>query len=447
MTNRPDLGSALALAFSLSLVACGTNEAGPPTVADTKADALVEEDGVESGLPPLDAAACPTVTGDEAPRSFSRDYVPLASGSIEQDKAFYLATVLEQAPGVMDAIATDATLAAIAKDRDARFRTAASTCDGKLACIVEALSWKDVDADAAADALVARLVSAGILDLVVRAHLRPSGMFNLHAADADDVLVRDAFHDTVVAWNGALSSIGGEPTAEKIAAAMRAAAADNPSPLPFHRPIQIVVLAMLSAAGRDEATRYEPLMKGQNAKALARIPGIDFGAFPFVAIVVPGLGPNTLDTPLSEGGRDRCDLAAERFAAKLAPLIVLSGGHVHPDRTPYSEAIEMKKYLMITRGIPEDALLVDPHARHTTTNLRNVSRLFFRSGVPIDRPALVTTDLGQTLYMQATGFPIRNDKELGYRPWRVLFQLSSFDTCLVPTRLSLQADGRDPLDP
>jgi hypothetical protein len=107
----------------------------------------------------------------------------------------------------------------------------------------------------------------------------------------------------------------------------------------------------------------------------------------------------------------------------------------------------MKKYLMKVRGIPEDALLVDPHARHTTTNLRNVSRLFLRHGVPIDRPALVTTDLGQTLYIQTTGFPLRNDKELGYRPWRVLFQLSSFDTCLVPTRLSLHADGRDPLDP
>jgi uncharacterized SAM-binding protein YcdF (DUF218 family) len=32
----------------------------------------------------------------------------------------------------------------------------------------------------------------------------------------------------------------------------------------------------------------------------------------------------------------------------------------------------MKRQLVALFGIPESAILVDPHARHTTTNLRNV---------------------------------------------------------------------------
>ncbi len=155
-------------------------------------------------------------------------------------------------------------------------------------------------------------------------------------------------------------------------------------------------------------TRYEPLVTSENQKALAALATIDWKAFPFAAILVPGLGPVTLDTPLSEGGRLRCDYARARFDKKLAPLIVLSGGHVHPDRTPYSEAIEMKKYLR-AQGVPESALLVDPHARHTTTNLRNVGRILLRAGVA---PASGTTARHvrpevQTLYMSGSGFSKR----------------------------------------
>ena len=439
------------VALALAVTGCEAKDSAPAVV---DSGAFVDDDaGIDAALPPLDPAACPKVTGDEAPLTFARDYVPLVQpgasslAPIETDKAFYLFTVLERAAGVDAVLAADATLAAIATDREARFRNAVDSCPGDLACVSAAVTWSDADAQAAANALVVALKAAGLLDVVVHDHLRPSGMFNLHAADSDEAMVHDAFVDTIAALNGTLSSVGPQATPDALSSVLRSFADAYRPPLRFHRPLLLAALAAMSAAVRDEAARYEPLAKLENAKAIARIPTIDFGAFPFAAIIVPGLGPNSLDTPLSDGGRDRCDLAAARFAAKLAPLIVLSGGHVHPDRTPYSEAIEMKKYLMSAHGIAEDAILVDPHARHTTTNLRNVSRLFFRYGMPIDRPSLVTTDLGQTLYMQTTGFPLRNDTELGYRPWRVLFTLSSNDTCFVPTKMSLHADGRDPLDP
>src|SRR5262249_4741030 len=153
-----------------------------------------------------------------------------------------------------------------------------------------------------------------------------------------------------------------------------------------------VVLAALAEQKRDEAARYEPLAQGENRAALERIPNIDWPTYPYSLILVPGQGPTSLDVPLDPGGQYRCDLAVDRYHARLAPLIAVSGGHVHPDRTPYSEAIQMKQYLMTMKGIPEDAILVDPHARHTTTNLRNVSRLLYRYHIPADRPVLVTSD-------------------------------------------------------
>jgi hypothetical protein len=51
----------------------------------------------------------------------------------------------------------------------------------------------------------------------------------------------------------------------------------------------------------------------------------------------------------------------------------------------------MKRSLIRDFGIAEDAIIIDPHARHTTTNIRNAARLIFRYGIPADRPALITT--------------------------------------------------------
>jgi uncharacterized SAM-binding protein YcdF (DUF218 family) len=41
----------------------------------------------------------------------------------------------------------------------------------------------------------------------------------------------------------------------------------------------------------------------------------------------------------------------------------------------------MKHDLIARLGIPAAAILVDPHARHTTTNMRNAARLLYRYGM------------------------------------------------------------------
>jgi hypothetical protein len=133
---------------------------------------------------------------------------------------------------------------------------------------------------------------------------------------------------------------------------------------------------------RDEAGRLEPLERTENAKAVAHIPAVDWSRYPYTAIVIPGAGNDRPDVRLSPGGKLRDEIAAKRFHEGKAPFLIASGGYVHPERTEYAEPIEMKRDLMTRFGIPEDAIIVDPHARHTTTNMRNAARLMYRYGVP-----------------------------------------------------------------
>lgn len=407
-------------------------------------------------VPPLDPAGC-AITADSgedpviaaaAEAQWSPAFKAPKGASVEQDKAFFLATMLGNDPALLADLAADMSLAAAGMDRDQRLRGAPAKCAGDVACLRNELTWTDAEAASTAEALRARLTASA--NLTPFAHdLRASGRFGLHATLDDGALLKAAFVDLTVAlaatFDAEAASLGGA----KLAPVVTAVAAAHPAPFVFFEPLVAVDLAALTADLRDEASRYEPLDLGENAEALAQIPSIDWAKFPFTAILVPGYGPDDPGVALSPSGQARADLAAARFNAGIAPLIVLSGGHVHPDRTPYSEAIEMKKYLVASRGIPAPALLVDPHARHTTTNLRNASRLLYRYGVPTDRPLLVTSDFGQSLYIGHWHgmFGPRCQDELGYLPWRSLVPLSQYDTCMRPAAVSLHADGRDPLDP
>jgi hypothetical protein len=322
---------------------------------------------------------------------------------------------------------------------ESRFAAAAACAD--VACVVAKTSWDDADVTLAGERTSVALEGTTF----VRDQLRPSGAFNAYAELSDADLIKAAVVEHIKGTRTAIAAFAPELELSKVLAAL-AAARSAPSPVPFFHRTRAFAVAIMSASARDQAALYEPLDKGENAAALATIPSIDWAKYPFAADVIPGLGP-TDDSPLAEGGRARADLAAQRYFAKVAPLIVLSGGHVHPDRTKYSEAIEMKRYLVEKRAVPASAILVDPHARHTTTNLRNASRLLLRYGVPAERPVVVTSDIFQTLYMVGRPFAVRCRDEIGYEPWRAFVSLSTTDTCMIPTRRSLHVGPSDPRDP
>ena len=109
--------------------------------------------------------------------------------------------------------------------------------------------------------------------------------------------------------------------------------------------------------------------------------------------------------------------------------------------------VEMKRALIEDFGVPADAILIDPHARHTTTNLRNAARLIYRYGVPVARLALLSTDPYQSTYVESAEFRDRCARELGYQPVTLGRRLSRFDIEFAPAAESLHADATDPLDP
>jgi hypothetical protein len=358
---------------------------------------------------------------------FDPAFAAASSGDLLIDRDFPLLAMLSIEPRA-SALRADPSASAIAADRKKKL--------AECTDCVAAVAWTEAEADTAAGAI------AAAIDLGALAKdMRSSGAFALFAALDDAALFRSAFRAEVIAAAKAVADYTSELYAAKRSLALDAARARGE--LPFE-PTLALAIATLRQAGRDEAIRH----LDENAATLAAIPSLDFKAFPFPVLLVPGQGPTSLDEPISESSIHRADLAADRWAAKLAPLIVLSGGHVHPDRTPYSEAIEMKKYLRDVRKLPETALLVDPHARHTTTNLRDVARLMLHAKIPIDRPSLIVSDIFQSVYIIGNPFAVRCDNELHFRPFlSTLHSLSVTDTCFFPSKLSLHVDATDALDP
>lgn len=86
-------------------------------------------------------------------------------------------------------------------------------------------------------------------------------------------------------------------------------------------------------------------------------------------------------TPTGAGQRPRAARRGARFGR--GPVLPGGagavhcgvGGHVHSFHTPVCEAVEIKKYLVEHLGVPNAAVSIESHTRHTTTNLHNTARL------------------------------------------------------------------------
>jgi hypothetical protein len=392
-------------------------------------------------------------------------HTPLPLRSAVQDKNFYLLSMIERTTDVAAALKSDARFAKWASERRAALSKAASSCGNELACYAAAVEWKDEDMRAAADALREMYGKNAALRKLVDGPLRLSGMFVRYQAGGGDELLAQAWMDAARGLNHTIAvyGTGAAPRYPQIDSIyydvkspgflqlMRTLAAvldeDRNSMTLFFQPSLRFAMHLLDASHRDEAGRLEPLELGENAAAVRRVRTIAWSKFPYSAIVVPGSGADRPGTALSAMGKLRLTLAARRFREGKAPLILVSGGYVHPAQTPYAEAVEMKKSLIADFGIPADAILVDPHARHTTTNVRNAGRQIYRYGMPFGKAALIVTDPDQSRGIESQAFADRCMRELGYKPYRLGARLSIFDLEFFPVIECLQGDAMDPLDP
>jgi len=206
-------------------------------------------------------------------------------------------------------------------------------------------------------------------------------------------------------------------------------------------------IALLDVNNRDDTGALERLETETNAPAMARAKSIDWSRAPFTTLIVLGFGPEDAATPLSARSQVRVRLAAKRFAAGEAPFIIVSGGAVTPRGAKTVEAMEMRRALMERFGVPAEAILIDPFARHTTTNLRNAARLLAGLGAPAGREALIVTDAEHQAAIEGPEFAARNLRELGYQPG-IIGRRAPFDApTFKPSGAAARVDPADPLDP
>lgn len=394
-------------------------------------------------------------------------YEPITWANEVAGKNFPLFAMIDEDQAAGRAIADAPGLRALFEAKRQALAHATTSCAANTSCHVAALRWSRDDIGRAREGLVA-LVRSGALRSVVE-RMRRSGLFARDAALSDEAFVARSWERAAEACNNLLAvyGLGEKPRYPAIDAVSHDAASTAYGQLVhtaiglmdekaaqwerFYQPTLAFGLRLLDLNYRDEAARHEPLHRGENAAAYKRIPAIKWADYPYTAALVPGAGLSDQmereNHALSPMGKQIVELAARRYHDRKVPLIIVSGGYVHPKHTRFAEAIEMKRSLMRDFQVPEDAILVDPHARHTTTNIRNAARVIFRYGIPADRPALITTQQYHLDSIASIAFDDRNDRELGYRPYLSKRRLSRFELEWTPNVMSLHADPLDPLDP
>lgn len=399
----------------------------------------------------------------------SQSYKAVRSDEPLRDRIAYLLTLIDSDDAVRTALRRDPVIASVERRLAASEEELLAACAASEppACPIERLLLTDAEIEKVAAALERLARSDRAVAALIARHLRPSGRYQLHAGKDDPALLAAAWRDSATALNRIyrLYALGEKPVypaidgldrdprepwfQSRLADALAMGAASEGEDLVFGRWSRMAI-DLLILAQRDEAARYEPLESSLNGPANRRADRLGWERYRYTAILVPGNGLDATERGVSPVAVLRLRLAATRWRQGLAPLIIVSGGHVHPSRTPYAEAIEMRRALIDGFGVPAEAVLTDPYARHTTTNLRNAVRLLFRARAPMDRPFLVTSSPWQAAYVADAGedgLIERARRELGYVPYRVVERPSTVDTAVLPDVLALQGDPDEPLDP
>jgi len=402
---------------------------------------------------------CKGLAAQDVPQ---QSYQLIKSRNEVQYKNYYLLTLFQQLPELRKMLSTDTAFNNIYKSKTAQVNEAAKTCKTDISCYAKALKFTNEEIAHIGNRLALLYTENNALGNLVKNHLIPSGCYAMFAKEQHKTLLVKAWEQDASAVNYAIGVYveGNKPNYPKIdsisfnltdkmfaeltsTSAWLALQGNNKL---FFEPAMLFALEALELNERNEAADYEPMAKGVNLAAVSQIKKTDWKKYPYSVILVPGAGPEEKDVALSAGGMIRCRLAALQYQKGMAPFIVVSGGRVHPYKTKFSEAYEMKKFLMETLQIPESAIIMEPHARHTTTNLRNCARLMFRYGMPAAKPGLACTVKSQS-YNITNLLPERCKKELGYYPYKNGKRLSDTESEFYLNTASLQIDFDEPLDP
>jgi len=391
-------------------------------------------------------------------------YKMLYSSNFVSSKNYYLLNLFEQVKPLKILVEKDDVLTKIKETKRQEIEQALKNWGNDLGCLVKAMQFNDQQVEAVASRLSDLYRQDNELGKLVSQHIIPSGHYGLFSNLAPKELLKKAWEQDAKAVNYTISVYAGgkKPNYPKIdslsddvtskaymelvQASAGLALAQTTSNTLFFSPSLLFALQSLELDERNHIADYEPMEKTVNKAAYEFSKTVKWANFKYSVILVPGAGPDDPAVTLSGGGMLRCRLAAVQYQKGMAPFIMVSGGAVHPFKTKFNEAQEMKRFLMETLNIPEHAILMEPHARHTTTNMRNAARLIFRYGFPMEKPAISSTLKSQSYYITNL-VPQRSEKELGYLPYKNGQRLSDTEAEFYPLAISLQLDFDEPMDP
>ncbi|WP_291871123.1 YdcF family protein [Maribacter sp.] len=388
------------------------------------------------------------------------------SDSKVQDQNFYLFSAIQNNPELVSSLEKNTRLKAIFKKKKESIAAVLKNDKIEIKTLIDAYRFSNEEVKNISSILRKEVKYNTILELLITENLRPSGKYENFKSLENPDYISAAWELCAKGINQSMSVYGlGEkgryPKIDsvsynvndkyyKVTLLMWSDMLLNKKEAPtnlFYQPSLDFTLALLYMNHRDESVRYEPLDAGENQQTITAISKINFNDFPYSSILILGNGPENNKDTLTALGKLNLQLGVIEYKQKKAPLIIVSGGHAHPFRAPFAEAIEMKKELISRYHIPENRILIDPYARHTTTNLRNASRLIINSNIPLNKLGLVVTNNGHSKYVGDDVFIERCKIELGYVPSLILGRINSTTLEYQPRIESLHQNPLDPLDP
>ena len=391
-------------------------------------------------------------------------YKLIRSASTVQTKNYYLLTLLQQDSVVRKMLEKDTVLTSIANNKWAGLSKAGKECTGNILCYAERMEFSEKEISDISARLTTLYTAGNALGKLVQKHLIASGAYILYKNSSPVEMLVKAWEQDARGVNFALGvyAEGKKPNYPLIDSisfnvndrrygsllytTTYTVASECATTRLFFVPSLTCALRFLEINEREMAADYEPMTETVNKAAVNRIKTIKWETYPYSVILVPGAGPDDPKTPLSAEGMLRCRLAAVQYKKGAAPFVMVSGGKVHPYKTTWCEALEMKKFLIEKLNIPENAIIMEPHARHTTTNMRNCARLIFRYGMPFNKACITTTSGGQSMMISNT-LAARCLKELNEVPFQNGKRLTETEAEFYPAIDALHINPTEPLDP
>ncbi|MES2277183.1 MAG: YdcF family protein [Bacteroidota bacterium] len=383
-------------------------------------------------------------------------------GNWVQAKNYYLLTLLQQDKTVSAQLKSDADIAKLTQKKLADLSSSIIDCKD-AACFTNSVKFSDDEIKMVSDKLRQLYKPGSALAQLVNTKLIPSYTYSLYKNVSPTELLVKAWEQDAAGINYTISvyADGKKPNYPLIDSISfntknrryqvllydtnAALIGDVKNAKLFFEPAMQAALLYLQMNERQDPASYEPMISTVNKAAADHIKTTNWGKYPYTVILIPGAGPDDPATALSAEGMLRCRLAAQEYRNGKAPYIMPSGGKVHPYKTKFCEAEEMKTYMVQVLHVPAAAIIMEPHARHTTTNMRNGVRLMYRYGIPTNKPGLVITDKSQTDGIIAMA--PRCEKELKYVPYKLGKHLSETEVEFYPVPEAMQINPYEPLDP